>query len=95
MRQSWFCQLEDYIPQEGESNYLQNLCVEGTAARTMTLAVVVLSAFVLYGVLYRTYKRRQNARNTGLVTCRERRQSAMSEAGTTVPEEKSAVETEK
>jgi len=61
----------------------------------MTLVVTVLSAFVLYGVLYRTYKRRQNARSLGPITHQEHRQSAMSEAMTVVPEEKSTVENEK
>jgi hypothetical protein len=61
---AWNCQLEDYIPSDVESTRLQNLCVEGTAARTMTLAITVLSVFVLYGVVWRTYRRYQAAQST-------------------------------
>jgi hypothetical protein len=60
---AWNCQLEDYIVSPAESSRLENLCVEGTAARTMSLALTVLSAVVLYGVLWRTYRRHQAAQN--------------------------------
>ncbi|KIW01367.1 hypothetical protein, variant [Verruconis gallopava] len=61
---AWNCQYEDYVLQNSEQNRLQNLCQEGTAARTVTLAVCVLYAFVAYGVIYRAYKRRQNAKRS-------------------------------
>ncbi|KAF2429866.1 hypothetical protein EJ08DRAFT_262443 [Tothia fuscella] len=54
---AWNCQLEDYINTAGTSSRLENLCREGTAARTMTLGLTVLSAVVLYGVVWRTYRR--------------------------------------
>lgn len=54
---AWNCQLEDYIPSYVESNRLETLCTEGTAARTMTLALAVLGAVVLYVTLLRTYRR--------------------------------------
>jgi peptidoglycan/LPS O-acetylase OafA/YrhL len=51
--------LEDYIPSEVESSRLENLCREGSAARTVTLALSVLAAVVLYGVVWRTFRRHQ------------------------------------
>lgn len=74
---------------------MEDLCREGTAARTMSLAVAVLSAFVLYGVLYRTYRRSQKARAPGPVFYEPRAQSVMSEARTMVPDEKHTPESEK
>lgn len=84
---SFFCQLEDYIPLQTESNYLEDLCQEGTAARTMSLAVAVLSAFVLYGVLYRTYRRSQTEKGSGPIAYQPRAYSVMSEARTVVVDE--------
>jgi len=84
---AWNCQLEDYIVSNTESNYLENLCREGTAARTMTLALCVLSAVVLYSVVYRTYKRRKVARHPRLTAFQQRNQSALSEAKTVLPED--------
>ncbi|KAE9962661.1 hypothetical protein BLS_010162 [Venturia inaequalis] len=82
---SFFCQLEDYIPMESESDYLEDLCREGTGARTITLAVAVLSSFVLYGVIYRTYQRSKQAKASGPVTYEpQRAQSVMSTASTIV-----------
>lgn len=49
---------------DAKENRLENLCREGTAARTVTLAVCVLYAFVLWGVCYRAYKRRAVARRS-------------------------------
>jgi hypothetical protein len=46
-----------------EASRLENLCVEGTASRTMSLALTVLGAVVLYGVVWRTYRRHQAAQN--------------------------------
>lgn len=84
-RRSFFCQLEDYIPMESESDYLEDLCREGTGARTITLAVAVLSSFVLYGVIYRTYQRSKQAKASGPVTYEpQRAQSVMSTASTIV-----------
>jgi hypothetical protein len=61
----------------------------------MSLAVAVLSAFVLYGVLYRTYRRRQKAKAPGPVSYQPRAQSTMSEARTVVSDEKHTPENEK
>lgn len=70
---------------EAESNYLEDLCREGTGARTISLAVAVLSAFVLYGVLYRTHRRSQQAKAHGPVSYQlPRTQSVMSDARTMV-----------
>lgn len=70
---------------EAESNYLEDLCREGTGARTISLAVAVLSAFVLYGVLYRTHRRSQNAKAPGPISYHPpRTQSVMSDARTMV-----------
>ncbi len=86
---AWNCQYEDYVVTTSEQNRLQNLCEEGTAARTVTLAAAVMYAFVLYGVVYRAYRRRQSAQRTrqfrgfdGSYTMR----SQMSEALTVVGE---------
>ncbi|QDS67587.1 hypothetical protein FKW77_003661 [Venturia effusa] len=82
---SFFCQLEDYISLEAKSDYLEDLCREGTGARTISLAVAVLSAFVLYGVLYRTYRRSQRAKAPGAIPYPPSRpQSALSDARTIV-----------
>ena len=59
---AWTCQYEDYVLDNAKETRLENLCREGTAARTVTLAVCVLYLFVLYGVLYRAYRRRTVAR---------------------------------
>jgi len=90
---AWNCQLEDYIPSDAEMNKLENLCREGTAARTMTLALTILAALVLYSVVYRTYRRRQAARAPTPVAIYERGShvraaSRMSDARTVVAEEK-------
>lgn len=61
---AWTCQYEDYVLDNAKENRLENLCREGTAARTVTLAVCVLYAFVLYGVIYRAYRRRSGARRS-------------------------------
>jgi hypothetical protein len=86
---AWNCQYEDYVLKNSEENKLENLCQEGTAARTVTLAVAVLYAFVLYGVVYRAYKRKQNAKMTmqfrGFDSANTMR-SHMSEAQTVVDE---------
>jgi hypothetical protein len=86
---AWNCQYEDYVIKGSEGNKLENLCQGGTAARTVTLAVTVLYAFVLYGILYRAYKRRSNGRRTtqfsGFVGANTMR-SHMSEAPTVVGE---------
>jgi len=58
---AWTCQYEDYVLADGTEERLENLCREGTAARTVTLALCVLYAFVLYGVLYRAWRRRSSA----------------------------------
>merc|ERR1711981_1438749 len=59
---AWTCQYEDYVLDNAKETRLENLCREGTAARTVTLAVCVLYLFVLYGVLYRAYRRRAGAK---------------------------------
>jgi hypothetical protein len=86
---AWNCQYEDYVVKNSKAKKLENLCQEGTAARTVTLAVAVLYAFVLYGVVYRAYRRSQSAQRTrqfkgfdGSYTMR----SQMSEARTVVGE---------
>jgi hypothetical protein len=61
---AWTCQYEDYVLDNARENRLENLCREGTAARTVTLAICVLYAFVLYGIVYRAYRRRSSAQRS-------------------------------
>lgn len=64
---AWNCQLEDYINDDNTSSRLENLCREGTGARTITLGITVLSAVVLYGVVWRTFRRHRAARSAALL----------------------------
>lgn len=64
---AWNCQLEDYINDENTSSRLENLCREGTGARTITLGITVLSAVVLYGVVWRTFRRHQATKSAALL----------------------------
>jgi hypothetical protein len=64
---AWNCQLEDYINDDNTSSRLENLCREGTGARTITLGITILSAVVLYGVVWRTYQRHQATRSAALL----------------------------
>jgi hypothetical protein len=60
---AWNCQLEDHIPIEAQNNLLEMLCAEGTASRTVALALMVLSSVVLGCILWRAYHRRRRAKS--------------------------------
>jgi heme/copper-type cytochrome/quinol oxidase subunit 2 len=89
---AWNCQLEDYVASKSKSTRMENLCLEGTAARTMILAITVLGAIVLYGVAWRTYRRHQATQNSPKPVPCEREltvRSTTSDERTVIGDEKS------